>query len=530
MGMFAFILALLFCISSTICNPVESARILENNSSDLWRKLILTEDLEVPSPQSAPLSRRITPKSIFIVPERDPCPQGQTLDSTGRCVRLVAVDENANRNYLLMKLKHVFSMTSRPKEAAEEGPPSTSKRPPLVEVKTTQVAPKDSSGPLQLSIPLQSQNISEDDTQTSKTVMNVQSKTTKPPVGITTEAAVTEVDTESTSTDSVTVTEATTMEATGSTLPAELVASELTTQVDLTTIVDTVRPEQSPTEASSPPVLFGGELPGATFDPMRDEMTTVRVYRRPGHDILKTAVRFPESNEKRNVMDTPFVKSGVDLATGSRNKTSTLLPEASRPTLNINFKGATNTKDMSNDKKDFVHDSSAGLMQNSHNAGDNSDSSISGSSSFAFSNSENIGSSIISFKNDKDQKLPSSERIRMKCDSSGNNCMEMKNAASPEKGMFALSRNPFPPFIRFPGIVTNSHPLIRFPHGQKAPVNVDDVISFAEANNGFRHWESNRYTNSYWTPQLVRIWPENPLNNIEGVNNYGSRSQSVTFS
>lgn len=528
MGMFAFKLALLFCISSTICNLVESARILENNSSDLWRKLILTEDLEVPSPQSAPLSRRITPKSIFIVPDRDPCPQGQIQDSAGRCVRLVPVDSIANRNYLLMKLKHVFSMTSRPKEAAPESTLTTSKQ-PLNEVKPTQVAPKD-SGPLQLSIPFQSKNISEDEpTQTFKTITST-SKTKKPAVGVT-EAVVTEVDTESTSTDSVTITEATTLEATGSTLPAELVASEVTTELDTTTMVDTVRPELSLAEASSSPMLFGSELPGATFDPIRDETTTVRVYRRPGHDILKTGVRFPESNEKRNVIPTPFVKSGVDLTTSSSSRTSNPLPEASRPTLSVNFKGTTNTKDTSSDNKDFIHDSSAGLMQHSHNAGDNSDSSISGSSSFAFSNSENIGSSIISFKNDKDQKLPSTERIRPKCDPlTGYNCVEVKNVVSPEKGMYALSRSPFPPFIRFPGIVTNSHPLIRFPHGQKAPVNVDDVISLAEANNGYRHWESNRYTNPYWTPQLVRIWPENTLSNIEGVNNYGSRSQSVTFS
>lgn len=515
MGMFAFKLALLFCISSTICNPVDSARNLESNSSDLWRKLILTEDVEVP--QSAPLSRRITPKSIFIVPDRDPCPQGQTQDTAGRCVRVVAVDADANRNYLLMKLKHVFSMTSRPKEAVADGALTTSKR-PLVEVKTTQVVPKD-SGPLQLSIPFKSQNISEDEpTQTFRTITT--SKLKKPVVGVT-EAVVTEVDTESTSTESVTVTEATT-DATGSTLPAELAASEVTTELDTTTIVDTVRPELSLAEASSSPALFGGELPGATFDPMRDETTTVRVYRRPGHDILKTGVRFPESTEKRNVVSTPFVKSGVDLAAGSRDKLSNPLPEASRPTISVIFKGTTNTKDTSSDNKDFKHDSSAGLMQHSHNAGDNSDSSISGSSSFAFSNSENIGSSIISFKNDKDQKLPSSERTQPK--------WEVKNVMSPEKGMYALSRNPFPPFVRFPGIVTSGHPLIRFPHGQKAPVNMDDVISLAEANNGYRSWESSRYTHPYWTPQLVRIWPENPLNNIEGVNNYGSRSQPVTFS
>jgi len=127
--------------------------------------------------------------------------------------------------------------------------------------------------------------------------------------------------------------------------------------------------------------------------------------------------------------------------------------------------------------------------------------------------------------------------LRAKCNPlTDSDCGPVKNVFSPEKGgVFAAAaaadRSPYPPFVRFPGLVVNSHPLVRFPHGQKAPVSVDDVISLAEANGGFRHWESNRYTNAaYWPPQLVRIWPETPLRNVDDGRNYGTRSQSVTFS
>lgn len=560
--MFAFRLALLFCVLSTICNRLESARILENNSSDLWRKLILTEDQESPSPQSAPLSRRITPKSIFIVPSRDPCAPGQVLDSLGRCVRVVAVDADANRIHLLNKLKQAFSMTSRPKETALQPdplPPTTttttaaSKRlppppppPPPFETKASAA----STGPLQLSIPFHRSNASE----------YASAPRQRPPATEVAAIAVTDADTEPT-TDGGAATETTVgPEGVGSTLPPESSMGAETTTTATTAITTTTEVADAATslpslgDASSP--LLGAPfaadaLASAAFDSNRDEATTVRVYRIPGQD-MQSSFRFPQqSTDERNVAAAGAFatkEAHSEATSGDRLSDRAPLPEAARPAPEVNFKGATDTKDTFDDNRAPTLEQGAASGFVAHHRGGghvNSDSSISGSSSFAFSTSENIDSSsssrpssgsIISFKNDKDQKLPSGEWLRTKCNPlADSDCVgPVKNVFSPEKGVFAAAaadRSPFPPFVRFPGLVVNSQPQVRFPHGQKSPVSVDDVISLAEANGGFRHyWESNRHTNAYWPPQFVRIWPETPLRNVDDSRNYGTRSQTITFS
>lgn len=167
MGMFAFRLTLLFC-SLTIYNWVESASFLDN-SSDPWQNWLLKEDEEIPSQQSSPLSRRITPKSVFIAPIINNCPQDHRPDLMGRCVKIVRINEHANEaarlSALVQKLNSLYAAQAfKSKEAdvteatSTENPSST---PYVKESSGNEDVPGDNSGPLQLSIPFKSMNSSE---------------------------------------------------------------------------------------------------------------------------------------------------------------------------------------------------------------------------------------------------------------------------------------------------------------------------------------------------------------------------------
>lgn len=83
---------------------------------------------------SATLLRRITPKSVFIAPELPACADGYRADKMGRCVKMVNIDQEAHRSFLLDRLNAMFSA------------------PPVFADENDQR--KGSTGPYQLNIPL----------------------------------------------------------------------------------------------------------------------------------------------------------------------------------------------------------------------------------------------------------------------------------------------------------------------------------------------------------------------------------------
>ncbi|KYN35571.1 hypothetical protein ALC56_10129 [Trachymyrmex septentrionalis] len=98
---------------------------------DFWQALLLVDPQSGFQPSLD--SRRITPKSVFIAPGVLPaCAEGYHADKMGRCVKSISINATAHKDFLLERLKLMFS-----------GVPT---------VKSDQ---KKSTGPLQLNIPLQ---------------------------------------------------------------------------------------------------------------------------------------------------------------------------------------------------------------------------------------------------------------------------------------------------------------------------------------------------------------------------------------
>ncbi len=548
MGMIALRLTLLFC-SLTLCNLGESASVLDN-SSDLLKNWLLKEDEEPPSQQSPPLSRRITPKSIFIVPVFNNCPQGHKSNEKGECLKTVPVNEDPNMGVLLQKLKAFFPSpaTGTKNVSPVRDSPAAGGAPSNADwTKNAEYGNKNADsafGPLQLSIPISSKNASEMGQEQGATTQNQAATTSKNAISTGSATAATtetEFTTSDYNSDGSTVG---LLDITASTVLPEGYTSETSTELaETTTIVDTVSPElvvteippRSPSSGNgvrNTPNTGGGRT---TVVVRRDETTTVdTVYPLPGGDILKTPVKFPDSfGSPRPKTETP-AEGGVRIG-GSE------------------FTNAY-AKDMYNremsPKNGYSNGANRGGTRTNNNS-DNSDSNVSYSSASISSNSENSdssssSSSITNFKGDKYQKLPTGGRegTKPKCDpASGYDCAGSKlDAFLPEKRPpYSLYRNPMTTYIRFPG----SYPKIRFPEGRKPSSggDIDDVISYAETNvAGTRYWDSNRYPASYWTswdsskPHLVQIWPGDSLVAYNAAhmnnnnNNYNSRSQPISYS
>ncbi|RZF40923.1 hypothetical protein LSTR_LSTR017067 [Laodelphax striatellus] len=100
-----------------------------------WRDWLLVEDTAPADVNPAPgaLVRRITPKSVFVAPNFNPgCKEGQQIDSQGKCVQIVRVDQAAHLDFLLKRFNSMFA-----------APPPPSKK-----------VEKDSTGPFHVSLPL----------------------------------------------------------------------------------------------------------------------------------------------------------------------------------------------------------------------------------------------------------------------------------------------------------------------------------------------------------------------------------------
>ncbi|XKL60922.1 hypothetical protein PGB90_007979 [Kerria lacca] len=561
MGMFAFKLTFLFCLL-TIYHLAEPARIL-NNSGDSYINWLSLEDEDTPSQQSPPLSRRITPKSIFVAPEFSRCPEGHKEDQMGQCVKIVHVDVTAinlaKMNALLQKLNSMYAFQNVDVKETNNEEESTKSNESNTEIIVEQTIRKDdidgsNSGPFHLSIPFNAANNSDSifdevniRNETTSVLKNTYVSST------TTQNTITESTNELTS-ESATVDESSTLswpEITLSTNYPEYYAldinnhSEFSTEIlETTTFSDsTVIPESSVTEILSniPPQRFyanslysSASTGSSTLETVPQEETTtpINTFYQYTKDILKIPIKFPESSEKKYANATTSIKNEIDanVSTNLQNRTFPFshLGKLLASNVNNNLKTNENTKDLydheANNNNNYV------VSDNYNNVNVSKDNDSSESSSIRSSNNVYISTSessvsISNSKNDKYQKLPSAGRNKPKCDPTNNDCVLKFNVFTPDK-MYSMNRNPLTTYIRFPGMYTKGTSLIRFPSNQKQPTDFDDVVSFAETNSGTRFWESNRYPTPYWAPwdtskqHFVRIWPDSPLStyNIANVN------------
>ncbi|KYQ56557.1 hypothetical protein ALC60_04634 [Trachymyrmex zeteki] len=98
---------------------------------DFWQALLLVDPQSGFQPSLD--SRRITPKSVFIAPGVLPaCAEGYHADKMGRCVKSISINATAHKDFILERLKLMFSGAQAAKSDQ-----------------------KKSTGPLQLNIPLQ---------------------------------------------------------------------------------------------------------------------------------------------------------------------------------------------------------------------------------------------------------------------------------------------------------------------------------------------------------------------------------------
>ncbi|KYN05724.1 hypothetical protein ALC62_03379 [Cyphomyrmex costatus] len=117
---------------------------------DFWQALILVDPQSDSQPSQD--SRRITPKSVFIAPGVLPaCAEGYHADKMGRCVKSVSINATAHKDFILERLKLMFS-----------------------NAQATKSEQKKSTGPLQLNIPLQLNVPAESDIDPQPTEIEVE--------------------------------------------------------------------------------------------------------------------------------------------------------------------------------------------------------------------------------------------------------------------------------------------------------------------------------------------------------------------
>nr|XP_018902355.1 PREDICTED: flocculation protein FLO11-like [Bemisia tabaci] len=120
--------------------------------TDQFQTWLLIED-QIPTGDIA--VRRITPKSVFIAPPINKCPEGYRTDQMGRCVKIVKLDPANQWEFFLQKLNSMFG-TFPP----EPAPPSAS-------ANSVPSSNEEDRGPFQFSIPLMKQNSSAKETTPS---------------------------------------------------------------------------------------------------------------------------------------------------------------------------------------------------------------------------------------------------------------------------------------------------------------------------------------------------------------------------
>lgn len=86
-----------------------------------WGDWIIIEDTAPADSGASLLLRRITPKSVFVAPNFNNCPEGYRQDALGRCVKLVQVNKQAQWNFFLEKLNSMYAPS--PSQVGKESGP-----------------------------------------------------------------------------------------------------------------------------------------------------------------------------------------------------------------------------------------------------------------------------------------------------------------------------------------------------------------------------------------------------------------------
>lgn len=487
---------ILLCLLS-VCTLVNSASILEN-SNDLWQNWLLNENEEIPSQQSSPLSRRITPKSVFVAPAFSRCSEGYRLDAMGNCVEIVRLNEAAQWEAVLQKLKQQmnaqqFGFNKRQSQRNDSNSDSGGEKINNTRV-SANAADTDNTGPFQLSIPFNSKNSSEsqNDTVSSSTTTSTTTEKEKLPVEIPT---------------STTITRSTTVVPMPSTTIVESSISQNTHFIDYTTDETTDAQElttfggldyQEDTEANQ----YNTESVNTEVtmaDSTTQDTVTESILNVASHfaDFDKINDDATEITTQVTIRRTPNYNSVVPLkgVVNSNANAERIQQFHSGSGGLADFKpfasytaGKINLTDVNNPKNPTVHIVNSLKNKNEDVEGE----------------STNIPSDIF-------QKLPQNERTKPKCDSNNKyDCLLSINIYPTNKPTFSLNRKPSSTaFVRFPETPTKGG-YVRFPP-QKVPIEYDDV-ALAESNPGYRYWD-RRYPSTWWTswkskPQFIQIVPE----------------------
>ncbi|XP_028130622.2 uncharacterized protein LOC114326447 [Diabrotica virgifera virgifera] len=150
MDMCKFVILLVLYFSSCSCYPL-NAKPLNERAPDLtWEAWLLVDDQNQNKQLSdGVLRRRITPKSVFIAPTFSPeslpaCAEGYSSDHLGRCIKIIKLDQAAQYEFLIAKLKEKFTPVDYDDDYYDEDLPTP--------------------GPFQVNIPLDTQSDQGDDT------------------------------------------------------------------------------------------------------------------------------------------------------------------------------------------------------------------------------------------------------------------------------------------------------------------------------------------------------------------------------
>lgn len=472
MGMSAFGLMILLCLLLSVCIFVKSASILES-SGDLWQNWLLNENEEVPSQQSSPLSRRITPKSVFIAPAFDRCSDGYRLDEMGNCVKVVRVDSNLQWKLILERLKVMSAQLGFDKRQSE----NDNNRDSAEQINRKKPEPdsyvsedKDNTGPFQLSIPFISKNSSDFGDATS---------TEKPKETSTTERY--------TSLQSV-------VKVTESPFVVQTTTEEFTTLSDTTNTTPSGTTEYSQdvdnTQYDTEPV----NTEATTIPTTTDEPIVVSTFNTASHSCPDCTEASIEVTTPPVVRRTPNYSSVVPLKVAAPiNKNVRPIPSEGRVT---HFKPLSSYTDSRNENVNSTVKNTTKTPTSTFNV-NYGDQSANADSSEYF------------------QKLPSNERTKTGCDPTTDpNCaMHYINVLSTNKP-FPINRKPSTAFVRFPE--TQPKSFVRFP-AHKVPGDFDDV-TYAESNPVLKFWNDRYANNAWWTStpwnsnkqsQFIRIVPEN---------------------
>lgn len=485
---------ILLCLLS-VCALVNSASILES-SSDLWQNWLLNENEEIPSQQSSPLSRRITPKSVFVAPAFSRCSEGYRLDGMGNCVEIVRLNEAAQWESVLEKLKQMsaqqfgFNKRQSQRNDSSNGNIDGEK----INHKVSNNADStDAAGPFQLSIPFNSKNSSD-----SQSPQNDTASTTEKPKEIST----------------------TFRPMYSTTLRPFFIQS---TTIDETVVsqnthfVDYATEETTDTQEST---TFGGvDYP---------EDTEAGQYANTESAMMETTI-VPDSTTEDTITESVVnVASHVAESDFDKLEATTITPHIIKRIPN--YHSVVPLKGVVNSNKNVEQVSLAGspsapsnpfsnyvsgkptTIHNSTDVNRAKNPTVHIVNSFSNKN-EDVDGESTNLPSDIFQKLPPSspgERTKPKCDSTNKyDCLLQINIFPTNKPLFLLNRKPSSTaFVRFPE--TPSKGFVRFPP-QKVPIEYDDV-ALAESNPGYRYWD-RRYPSTWWTswkskPQFIQIVPE----------------------